>query len=224
MSSGLDGMVPALMRRTIDVTQADINKADPKNSGGCAVATAIARSIPDATRIEVDLQTIRFSLGGERLVWVTPYSVTGYVVAFDAGEDVHPFRFQLREDAQVAVRQRKPTPAGQHTERTRKKAHHRTKAVEKATRKLDELVGRFGEPDGPSKAEVQRARAELRDKAEKARTAAEERDAVMAAYDNQPKVEPPDPSKPIAPARIAKSRARTYGMRQLRINRETSVV
>jgi hypothetical protein len=82
-------------RFDIRVTQDDIDRAHRNDSYHCVVAQAIARAIPEATNIDVDTQTIRFTLKGERLWYLTPYAVQGYVIAFDAGDHIEPFRFRI---------------------------------------------------------------------------------------------------------------------------------
>jgi hypothetical protein len=79
----------------IEVTPLDIEKAERNNSYQCVVAQAIARSVPDAHHILVDLRTIRFSLSDRRLQYLTPATVSQYVVDFDAGDELGPFRFSL---------------------------------------------------------------------------------------------------------------------------------
>ena len=58
-------------RFKVEVTEEDISKAQRNNSYKCVVAQAIARTIPDATRIEVDTQAIRFTRAetGERWLY-----------------------------------------------------------------------------------------------------------------------------------------------------------
>jgi hypothetical protein len=70
----------------IQTTQDDINEGVRDSSAHCIVATALGRQIVEATRISVDAQTIRFSIGEERLVYLTPRPVAAYVIAFDAGD------------------------------------------------------------------------------------------------------------------------------------------
>lgn len=91
-------------RINIDVTNDDIARAHISDSYKCVVAQAVARTLPDATRIEVDVATIRFTRDEKRFVYLTPFIVQGYVVAFDAGEPIAPFRFQLRDPQQVRRR------------------------------------------------------------------------------------------------------------------------
>jgi len=200
----------------IQVTQEDIDKADVKHSSRCVVATAIHRSIPGAQRVNVDVQTIRFSVDGERFVYLTPYAVTGYVVAFDAGETIHPFRFRLRSDQEVKVRQTKKTEAGRQVDVARNRA---AKAKARAAKAQEQLAG-LNDPalPPPSPVEVQAIKAKAKLAQVKAKTAEEERDAVIAAFEGQRKTEPDDADKPKAPAQVFRRYERAYGMRQLRIN------
>lgn len=97
-------------RWNVNVTEQDIAKAQKNDSYTCVVAQAVARTIPDATRLEVDTQAIRLTRGKERFIYLTPYAVQGYVIAFDAGEAIEPFSFQLRNPRRVKTRLR--TAAG----------------------------------------------------------------------------------------------------------------
>jgi hypothetical protein len=195
--------------RNIEVIQADIDKADPKKSGRCVVATAIARTIPDAHRIEVDVQTVRFTQNGERYVYVTPYPVSGYVVAFDAGEPIHPFRFRLNEASRVGMKRQTRTKAGKAVAAAESKVRDRKKKVEKLARAAKDPAVLT-----PSRAERQLA-AERVDEAEAARA------SVMAAYGEQQQYEHgPGERKP--PARsVYKTGRREYGQRRMAINRIT---
>lgn len=84
-------------RFPIHVTQHDINLGVRDQSAHCIVATAIGRQIEDATRISVDAQTTRFTVGGRRLIFLTPPKVGDYVIAFDAGDfdRIKPIEFVL---------------------------------------------------------------------------------------------------------------------------------
>jgi len=116
-------------RFTITVTERDIAKAHKNDSYKCVVAQALARTIKTATRIEVDTQTIRFTDDGRRLVYLTPYAVQGYVIAFDAGDPIEAFSFQLRNPIK-GVRHKKLTQAGKTVERAR---HHARRAALKSS-------------------------------------------------------------------------------------------
>lgn len=127
-------------RITIEVTERDIERAIRNDSYTCVVAQAIARTIPEATRIEVDTQAIRFSVPGERRLYLTPYVVSGYVIAFDAGDPIEPFKFQLRDPKVVA--RNKLTEAGKAVKRAQVRASRAKKkeAPATVTTKLDQEV------------------------------------------------------------------------------------
>ncbi len=96
-------------RIDIEVTRSDIERGIREDSSHCVVSRAIARTIPDATRIETDTQAIRFTKDGKRLIYLTPWAVQSYVVAFDAGDPIGPFSFRIANPIEV---KRKPyTPS-----------------------------------------------------------------------------------------------------------------
>ena len=108
---------PEQTRFKIEVTERDIERAHRSDSYKCVVAQAVARTIPDAVRVEVDLQTIRFTrvTTGERLLYLTPNIAAGYVVAFDAGDEIHPFEFRIGKPVKTVRRVK--TEAGKQKER-----------------------------------------------------------------------------------------------------------
>jgi hypothetical protein len=101
-------MAPTPRRLRIQVTQEDIDKAVRSNSAQCVVSQAIARTVKGATNIDTDVQSIRFSVGDERRVYLCPYSVQGYVVGFDAGDPIRPFAFELRAPYVTPRRRMRP--------------------------------------------------------------------------------------------------------------------
>jgi hypothetical protein len=163
--------------RSVEITETDIEKAKQNDSYKCVVAQAIARTFPDAHHIEVDTQTIRFT--------------EGYVVAFDAGEAIEPFTFQLRQP--VPVRQKRRTKAGRLASRAGNRAR-------RAAMKQPSESG-----DDPSIA---------------ARAAYRTAYAAEKESNPGPAMEPVDPSLRVSPPRVFKTKQRSYGMRVLRINRE----
>lgn len=199
----------------INVTQDDIDKADVKNSSRCVVARAVARTIPDATRISVDVQSIRFTSGGERRIFLTPYAVAGYVVAFDAGEPIHPFTFRLRNDQEMKVRRSVRTPAGKAkataAQGVRNAKRNHAAAAEKAAA--------VGAPASTATPQAKKA-AHAHEQAKHAAIAEAEteRDAVMAAYQGARIIEPTDTSKPMPIPKVFKRGERVYGMRLLKVN------
>lgn len=86
-------------RYSITVTQDDINEGVRDQSAHCIVSTAIGRQIPEATRISTDAQTIRFTIGKERLIYMTPHAVAQYVIKFDAGDfkGIKPMKLELAD-------------------------------------------------------------------------------------------------------------------------------
>jgi hypothetical protein len=90
-------------RITIEVTPHDIVRSKRGDSYNCVLAHAIARIVPDATRIDVDTQAIRFTHAGKRFTYLTPPVAAGYVAAFDAGDPIHPFRFRLNDERRIVV-------------------------------------------------------------------------------------------------------------------------
>lgn len=84
--------------RSIDmhVTPEIIDRAVVRNSGHCLVADALKAAMPDATRVSVDLQTIRFTLPstGRRFIYLTPESAQHLLIDFDQG--ICPIETNLR--------------------------------------------------------------------------------------------------------------------------------
>jgi len=115
----------------VEVTQEMIDKALRKNSSRCVVATAIAGRFPQASRITVDVHSIKFTNGARRYTYLTPPKVMDYIVAFDAGDTLHPFRFRLREDQRLIQQRRRHTPDGQKVNRARQRAADRAAKLEK---------------------------------------------------------------------------------------------
>jgi hypothetical protein len=118
-------------RYTVEVTQDDIDQAEPKDSSRCVVATAVARAFPRASRIQVDVYGIKFTIGERRHTYLTPPKVHEYIVAFDAGDTIHPFRFSLSDDARVTHRRKLRTDHGKEVDRAQRKARYAEKAAEK---------------------------------------------------------------------------------------------
>lgn len=69
----------------IAITQEIINNAVVRDSAHCVIADAIHAAIPEAKRISVDLQTIRFTVNNERVVFLTPAPQQSLLVRFDQG-------------------------------------------------------------------------------------------------------------------------------------------
>jgi hypothetical protein len=86
----------------IQVTEDQLAEAIRRDSSHCMIADAIRAAVPDALRISVDLQTIRFTRGRRRLVYLTPRSAQLALLRFDDGDPtLEPFRFRLPAPAQI---------------------------------------------------------------------------------------------------------------------------
>jgi hypothetical protein len=86
-------------RCEISVQDRHLAAALRANSSHCAIAFAIRDAIPDARRIAVDLQTIRWSLPkrGVRYVFLTPHvAQQDVIIPFDQGEECKPVTFRMK--------------------------------------------------------------------------------------------------------------------------------
>ena len=73
----------------ISVLQRHFDEAMERNSSHCAIAFAIRDAVPDARRIAVDLQTIRWTdkKKGVRYCFLTPHvAQQDVIIPFDQGE------------------------------------------------------------------------------------------------------------------------------------------
>jgi len=124
-------------RFNIDVTADDIEKAHVGDSYKCVIAQAIARQVTGSRRIEVDIQTIRWSDENGRHVFLTPFSAASYIVAFDAGDEIEPFRFQLRDPVQAAQKQAR-SEAAKAAKASRDKIYNERQRQQTAQAVLDD--------------------------------------------------------------------------------------
>lgn len=199
----------ARSRWIIEVTQEDIDRAHVKDSYRCVIATAIARQIPEATKIEVDLQTIRFTRGDERLIFLTPYAAAGYVVAFDAGDEIQPFDFSLRNPTKL--RRQKSTPAGRDVQQTRSRVTAaRTRMQRAETTMAKPLEERSSKQTQHAEQVLAQAPQEI---ADAERELAEKRAAYRDAGIPQ-RMDSPNRKIP----KVYKTKSRAYGQRVLRVN------
>jgi len=152
---------------TIEVTEEDIRRAERNNSFHCVVAQAVARTITDATNVDVDTQSIRFSVPVskdgtcERWLYWTPYRVQQYIIDFDAGEQIEPFAFQLRSPERRASKRNAGNELTKDARAKRENAYRRAKrealrrgaseqeAAEAGRRAYAEAAGKPVPPVGP---------------------------------------------------------------------------
>ncbi|MGB6177209.1 MAG: hypothetical protein WBF43_12935 [Methylocella sp.] len=88
---------------SVDVTREDIDGAIPQDSSHCMIADAIKRMVPGASRVSVDLATIRWTDSEKKLryTYLTPRHAQGSLLAFDKGQRPEPFSFNLTRAAQI---------------------------------------------------------------------------------------------------------------------------
>lgn len=131
-------------RIRVEVTQRDIDHGIRGDSSRCMVAVALARAVPQCTRPEADTQTIRFTdADGERWAYITPPIAAQYVVDFDAGDVIKPFKFTLDRERAVKVRRRitAPTEAAKPVVAARNKIHKgNAKGAPEPSRELVEVA------------------------------------------------------------------------------------
>jgi hypothetical protein len=193
---------------TVNVTQEDIDKAIRKQSARCVIATALARTIPGATKVAVDLQALRFTVNGERHVYFTPPGAAGYVIAFDAGEPIHPFGFRLSETHRLPVAPARPkSDAGRTRTRTRDKVARAERAIAKAELAVTEAA---------TAAQREVAAERLTAATERLTAARAEHAATLTDTAGQPTEAAP--RSRALPRTTFKRGSRHYGHRVLRIN------
>jgi hypothetical protein len=111
---------PVAPKVTITVTREIIDAAERRNSGHCMISEAIKASLPGASSVSTDLQTIRWSDKRRRLryVYLTPQPAQIALLRFDQGVPTEPFTFRLRGaqvtklDATGPTRDRQPAVRG----------------------------------------------------------------------------------------------------------------
>lgn len=202
-------------RQFIKVTQADLDAATRSDSRTCAVATAIARTLPDAQRITVDMLFVKLTEAGERYVFATPPVVQSYIIDFDAGESISPFNFRLDKRNRLIMQRNLTTPEGAALQAAAKKVRYRQKRAEALA--ADPAAS-------PSERTTARHRAQ---------EAQAELAAIRAAAGTKPRARQLPPPKPPTTDQsgdgvITRDRARSrkasvshvreYGVRTMRIN------
>jgi hypothetical protein len=96
-------LIASHRRVVVQVAQEHIDLATPADSSHCMIADALRAALPDAKKISVDLQTIRFTdpSKAQRFTYLTPTIAQDYLVAFDQGLPLEPFEFVLHAPVQV---------------------------------------------------------------------------------------------------------------------------
>lgn len=89
--------LPRPPRVKVNITQELVEQSKLADSSHCMIAEAVKIAYPDATKVSVDLQTIRFSNPAKRVryIYLTPRLAQIALVQFDQGREVEPFSFTL---------------------------------------------------------------------------------------------------------------------------------
>lgn len=88
---------PRAPRFTLKVDAETIAESCERDSSHCMIAESVRVSFPNAKRISVDLQTIRFSDAdkGLRYTYLTPRTAQIALIDFDQGRPPEPFEVRL---------------------------------------------------------------------------------------------------------------------------------
>lgn len=88
---------PRAPQVTVVVTPEIIQEAVERHSGHCVIADAVRRTVPEASHVSVDLQTVRFTdkSKGLRYTYLTPRRAQVCLVKFDQGVLPEPFEIRL---------------------------------------------------------------------------------------------------------------------------------
>lgn len=198
----------------VEVTQQDIDKALANDSSKCVVATAIARTFPKATHISVDVHAVKFTNGERRYTYLCPYPVAEYIVAFDAGDELHPFKFRLRDDQRMVVQRRKKTSTKLELDRA-------AKLVNRARQQVNRVDAK------PEASEAERiiaqekvVAAESRQRVIKAEVAARPNPEPQHKFEDVSDEPPMKVRKEARRSSVFKRTRRAYGGRLMRINND----
>jgi hypothetical protein len=201
-------------RFTIEVTEADIEEAKIGDSYRCVLAHAIARQVPNAKRIEVDLQTVRWTDEQGRRVFLTPYVAAGYIVAFDAGEELHPFSVRLGNPVEAMQRKAKTRAAREIKQKDSKVQRERARQRKAETVLADPKASEDDKTEAAARAatapkKIKEAEADLKDARALYRTLGQALAPQRVSEATR-----------TAPPKVIKTKKREYGNRVLRVNQE----
>jgi hypothetical protein len=127
------------------VTTEHIETSTKADSSHCMIADAIKAAVPNAARVSVDLQTIRFSDPGKRrrYVYLTPRTAQEALIEFDQGRTVEPFQVLLRGAHVIAM------PAAPGERRGAAEPGQRRQVVDRGSAsRVPEVVGGKAPPLG----------------------------------------------------------------------------
>jgi hypothetical protein len=109
------------------ITEEIINAAIQRDSSHCVIADALRAAVPNAQRVSVDIQTIRFTdpMSERRYIYLTPALCQMILVDFDQGRKPAPMAIRLGNPSQI-------TRSGSTV--TKREANQRRAAEEKAAK------------------------------------------------------------------------------------------
>jgi hypothetical protein len=122
---------------TVTVTAEIIDAAERDSTGRCMVTNAIKASVPGVSRVESDMQTLRFTRDGERETYFTPWDVQNALVRFDGGDPIEPFSFRLVYRNRVIVQRAIVDPASKPVDAARSRALDARRRAEKVANDPD---------------------------------------------------------------------------------------
>lgn len=95
----------------LDVTEEVITTAVQRDSSHCVIADALRAAVPNAQRVSVDIQTIRFTdpVSERRYIYLTPALCQMILVDFDQGRRPDPMMIRLGAPSQITRSGSTPT-------------------------------------------------------------------------------------------------------------------
>lgn len=106
---------PKAPRIKLHITAEMIESAKTRDVNHCMIAESVKVAYPDATKVAVDVQTIRFSdlKKGYRFTYLTPRTAQVHLIQWDrGGVKPEPFSFQIRNGQVTRAGNRPAAKAG----------------------------------------------------------------------------------------------------------------
>lgn len=145
-------------------------------------------------------------------MFLTPYAAAGYVVAFDAGEELHPFRFHLRDAVPSAQKRAVSAPA-----KAAKKSRDNVKRERNRLAQAEAVLADPTTPPDKVAQAVERVKAAPARIAEAEASHEDLKAAYKAAGESTGEQRITETARRAAP-KVYKTKRREYGHRVLRVN------
>jgi hypothetical protein len=139
-------MAPRSPKLTVTVRQNVIETAVVRNSSHCMIADAVKETVPWATNVLVDLQSIRMTdkERGLRYSYLTPRHAQLALIEFDQGRKPKPFRMELARGAVRRARhypsRGKPVPTLEERREIIRKVQEKRRVDHLSLRELGDLT------------------------------------------------------------------------------------